>query len=199
MLVSAPVVIGVASYMRLPIDRFPAVDLPTVSVRTFLPGAAAEEVETLVSQRIEEAVNTVEGIEQLRSISTSGASIVVATFRLEREIEAAAQDVRERVATVLRDLPPEAEPPIVSKFDNDQSPVFTFALSAERDQRELTELADKVARPLIERSSGVGEVTLVGGLPRAIQVWVEAERLRAYGIPVTAVRDAIARQNSEVP
>ena len=123
MVVATPVVIGVASYVRLPIDRFPAVDLPTVSVRTVLPGAASEEVETLISQRIEEAVNTVEGIDNLRSISSSGASIVVATFKLERDIEAAAQDVRERVATVLRDLPPEAEPPIVSKFDNDQSPV----------------------------------------------------------------------------
>jgi HAE1 family hydrophobic/amphiphilic exporter-1 len=199
MLVTAPVVIGVASYMRLPIDRFPAVDLPTVSVRTIVPGAAAEEVETLVSQRIEEAVNTVEGIDQLRSISSSGASIVIATFRLEREIEAAAQDVRERVATVLRDLPPEAEPPIVSKFDNDQSPVFSFALSAERDQRELTELADKIVRPALERSSGVGEVSLVGATPRAINVWVDAGRLRAYDLSITAVRDALTRQNSETP
>jgi multidrug efflux pump subunit AcrB len=199
MLVATPVVIGIASYVRLPIDRFPAVDLPTVNVRTIVPGAAAEEVETLVSQRIEEAVNTVEGIEQLRSISSSGASIVVATFRLEREIEAAAQDVRERVATVLRDLPPEAEPPIVSKFDNDQSPVLTFALSAERDARELTELADKIVKPILERSAGVGEITLVGGTPRAINVWVDAERLRAYDLPITAVRDALARGNSETP
>jgi HAE1 family hydrophobic/amphiphilic exporter-1 len=199
MLVATPVVIGVASYMRLPIDRFPAVDLPTVSVRTIVPGAAAEEVETLVSQRIEEAVNTVEGIDQLRSISSAGASIVVVTFTLEREIEAAAQDVRERVATVLRDLPPEADPPIVSKFDNDQTPVFSFALSAEREERELTELADKIVKPALERSTGVGGVTLVGGSPRAINVWVDAARLRAYGLPITAVRDALVRQNSETP
>ncbi len=199
MLVATPVVLGVVSYLRLPIDRFPAVDLPTVSVRTIVPGAAAEEVETLVSQRIEEAVNTVEGIDQLRSISSSGTSLVIATFRLERDIEAAAQDVRERVATVLRDLPPEAEPPIVSKFDNDQTPVFSFALSAERDPRELTELADKIVKPALERASGVGEITLVGGAPRAINVWVDADRLRAYGLPITAVRDALVRQNAETP
>jgi len=199
MLVSTPVVIGVASYLRLDIDRFPAVDLPTVSVRTTVPGAATEEVETLVSQRIEEAVNTVEGIDQLRSISGSGSSIVVVTFKLERDIEAAAQDVRERVATVLRDLPPEAEPPIVSKFDNDQTPVFSFALSGERDQRELTELADKVIKPVLERSSGVGEVSIVGGAERAIDVWVDADRLRAYGLPISAVRDALVRQNAETP
>src|SRR5262245_37368014 len=199
MLVTAPVVVGVASYLRLPIDRFPAVDLPTVSVRTVVPGAATEEVETLVSQRIEEAVNTVEGIDQLRSVSSSGASIVIATFKLEREIEAAAQDVRERVATVLRDLPPEAEPPIISTLDNDQTPVFSFALSAKRDARELTELADKIVKPVLERSSGVGEVTLVGGSPRAINVWVDADRLRSYGLPITAVRDALTRQNAETP
>src|SRR5262245_20564765 len=125
MLIATLVVIGVASYLRLPIDRFPSVDLPSVTVRTTVPGAATEEVETLVSQRIEEAVNTVAGIDQLRSVSTNGSSIVVVTFELERDIEAAAQDVRERVATVLRDLPPEAEAPIVSKFDNDQTPVLT--------------------------------------------------------------------------
>ncbi len=199
MLVATPVVIGIASYFRLPIDRFPAVDLPTVNVRTIVPGAAAEEVETLVSQRIEEAVNTVEGIDQLRSISSSGASIVIATFSLERDIEAAAQDVRERVATVLRDLPPEAEPPIVSKFDNDQTPVVSFALSAERDARELFELADKLVKPVLERSTGVGEVAIVGGAPRAINVWVDADRLRAYDLSITAVRDALVRQNAETP
>ncbi len=199
MLVATPVVIGVASYLRLPIDRFPAVDLPTVSVRTSVPGAAAEEVETLVSQRIEEAVNTVEGIDQLRSISSSGTSIVVVTFRLERDIEAAAQDVRERVASVLRDLPPEAEPPIVGKFDNDQTPVASFAFSGERDPRELYELADKLVKPALERSSGVGQITLVGGAPRAINVWIDADRLRAYDLPITAVRDALVRQNAETP
>ncbi len=199
MLIATLVVIGAASYLRLGVDRFPSVDLPTVSVRTVLPGASTEEVETLVSERIEEAVNTVEGIDQLRSISTNGSSIVIATFRLERDIEAAAQDVRERVGSVLRDLPPEAEPPIVGKFDNDQTPVLTLALSSGRPLRELTEMADKLVRPRIERSSGVGGVNLVGGSRRAINVWVDAQRLRAYGLPITTVRDALVRQNAETP
>jgi HAE1 family hydrophobic/amphiphilic exporter-1 len=199
MLVTTPVVIGIASYLRLPVDRFPSVDLPTVSVRTLVPGAATEEVETLVSQRIEEAVNTVEGIDQLRSISTNGSSIVIATFVLERDIEAAAQDVRERVAAVLRDLPPEAEPPIVAKFDNDQSPVLSIALSSQRAQVELTELADKLVKPRLERSSGVGAITIVGGAQRAVRVEVEADRLRAYGLSIGAVREALVRQNTETP
>ena len=191
MLVLTPVVVGLASYVRLPIDRFPAVDLPSVSVRTLVPGASAEEVESLVSQRLEEAVNTVEGIEQLRSISSAGSSLVAVTFRLERDIEAAAQDVRERVATALRDLPPEAEAPIVSKFDNDQTPVLTLALSGPRERVELTELADKVVKPLLERSSGVGQASIVGGAPRAINVWVDAAALAAYELPITAVRTAV--------
>ncbi|MCE9593976.1 MAG: efflux RND transporter permease subunit [Planctomycetes bacterium] len=199
MLIASLVVIGVASYMRLGVDRFPAVDLPTINVRTTVPGASPEEIETLVSQRIEEAINTVEGIDTLRSISSDGRSVVVATFQLDRSIDGAAQDVRDRVATVLRDLPPEADPPIISKFDNDQTPVVSFALSAERPLRELSEIADKLVKPQIERSTGVGEVTIVGATPRAINVWVDASRMRAYGISISDVRDALQRQNAETP
>ena len=199
MIIATLVVIGIASFLHLRVDRFPSVDVPTVSVRTVLPGASIEEVETLVSQRIEEAVNTVEGIDQLRSISGQGASIVMITFNLERDIESAAQDVRERVAGVLRDLPPQAEPPIISKFDNDQTPVLTYALSGNRPIRELTEIADKIVRPQLERSAGVGEVLIVGGAQRAINVWVDAQRLHAYGLSITAVRNALASQNAEIP
>ncbi len=198
-LIATLVVVGAASFLKLGVDRFPSVDLPTVSVRTTLPGASTEDVETLVSQRIEEAVNTIEGIDQLRSISTNGSSVVVITFRLEREIDGATQDVRDRVATVLRDLPPEAEPPIISKFDNDQTPVLTLALSADRPQRELTEIADKLVKPQLERSSGVGEVLIVGGSPRAIEVRIDADRLAAYGLAIDEVRDALVRQNAESP
>ncbi len=199
MLITTLVVVGIAGLMRLPVDRFPSVDLPTVSVRTVLPGASTEEVETLVSQRIEEAVNTIEGIDQLRSISTGGSSFVIATFELERDIETAAQDVRDRVGGVLRDLPPEAEPPIIGKFDNDQTPPLTLALSAERPLRELTEIADKLVKPQIERALGVGEVRIEGGAERAIEVWIDADRLRAYGLSIAAVREALTRQNAEVP
>src|SRR5919205_3241797 len=108
MIVLSLVVIGAASYFRLGVDRFPSVDLPTVSVRTVLPGASAEEVETLVAQPIEEAVNTVEGIDELRSVSSPGMSFVIATFKLDRDLETAAQDVRDRVSTVINQLPEEA-------------------------------------------------------------------------------------------
>ncbi len=199
MLAVGLVVIGAASHMRLGVDRLPSVDLPTVRVQTQLPGASPVEVETEVSEIIEEAVNTVEGIDQLRSISGAGSSIVIATFQLGRDIDSAAQDVRDRVAGATRRLPDAAEPPVVSKVDNDSEPVITLALSGERTLRELTELADKVVKPLVERASGVGEVRVVGGLERTLNVWLDADRLAAYSLPVTAVRDALASQNADVP
>ncbi|MGH7797357.1 MAG: efflux RND transporter permease subunit [Candidatus Binatia bacterium] len=199
MIILALVVVGTASYFRLGVDRFPAVDLPNVTVRTTLPGASPEEAEIVLSQPIEEVVNTVEGIEELRSVSGQGSSFVRATFNLDRDIDVAAQDVRDRVATVLRRLPDEVDPPIISKFDNEDSPILTLAVSGDRSLRELTEIADKIVKVQIERSVGVGEVRLVGGLERAINIWVDADRLAAYQIPITAVRDAIRRQNADIP
>src|SRR5512134_2477601 len=170
MLVLCLVVVGSASYLTLGVDRFPAVDLPSVFVRTTLPGASPEEVEVLVSQPIEGAVNRVEGLDELRSVSGPGSSIVIATFKLERDIDSATQDVRDRVAAVVAKLPRDANPPVVNKSDSDQAPAMTVALSADRPLRELTEMADKIVRPLLERSGGVGEVEIVGGLERAINV-----------------------------
>jgi hydrophobic/amphiphilic exporter-1 (mainly G- bacteria), HAE1 family len=199
MLVMAFVVVGAASWMRLGVDRFPAVDLPTVNVRVELPGASTEEVETQVAQRLEEQINTIQGIQELRSISGAGTVIVIVTFNLNRAIDVAAQDVRDKVAIAVRNLPREILPPVVSKFDNDQAPVVTIALSSERSIRELTELADKTVRPQLERSTGVGEVRIVGGLLRAVNVWVDPDRLAAYQIPITSVREAIVRQNADLP
>ncbi|HEV2827224.1 MAG TPA: efflux RND transporter permease subunit [Pyrinomonadaceae bacterium] len=199
MIVLSLVVVGAASFFRLGVDRFPSVDLPTVSVRTGLPGASPQEVESLVTQQIEEVVNTVDGIDELRSISGQGTSFVIATFKLDRDLESAAQDIRDRVNSLGRNLPEDATPPVVQKFDNDSTPVVTISLSADRSLRELTEFADKTVRVQLERVSGVGEVRVVGGLDRAINIWIDAERLAAYQIPVTAVRSALTRQNADVP
>jgi HAE1 family hydrophobic/amphiphilic exporter-1 len=199
MLILALVVVGAAGYFHLGVDRYPSVDLPTIRISTRLPGASPAEVESLVSHRIEEAVNTVEGISELRSISGVGTSFIMATFDLNRDIDAAAQDVRDRVATAVRDLPREADPPVVSKSDNESQTVMTIAVSGKRSLRELTEIADKVVKVQLERSAGVGEIEIRGGLDRAINVWIDADRLEAYQIPITAVREAIVRQNANVP
>lgn len=199
MLIMALVVIGAVSFLRLGVDRFPSVDLPTVLIRTALPGASTEDIESEVSEEIESVANTVEGVSELRSISVSGSSAVVVTFDLERDIDSATQDVRDRVQTVLRRLPDDAEPPVINKNDNDNAPVLTIALAAERPLRELTELADKLVKVQLERAEGVGEVQLVGGQERAIQIELDADRLAAYGIPITAVRSAIQAQNVNLP
>jgi HAE1 family hydrophobic/amphiphilic exporter-1 len=199
MIILALVVVGTASYTGLGVDRFPAVDLPSVSVRAALPGASTEEVETEVSQRIEETVNTVEGIQEMRSVSSAGSSFVILTFDLDRDIDTAAQDVRDRVSAVARQLPEDMLPPSISKFNNDTAAVLTLALSGNRPLKELTEVADKIVKVQIERAPGVGQVQIIGGLQRAISVWVDPDRLAAYQIPITAVRDALVRQNTDSP
>jgi HAE1 family hydrophobic/amphiphilic exporter-1 len=199
MLILSLVVVGAVSYGQLGVDRFPPVDMPTVIVRASLPGAAPEEMESEVAIPLEEAVNTVQGIEELRTIAGQGSAIVVVSFALDRDIDAATQDVRDRVAAALPNLPPDIDPPTIRKFDNDSSPVITIALSAERSIRELTEIADKVVRPFVERVSGVGDVSIDGGLERAIDVRIDVDRLAAYRIPITAVRTALQRQNAEIP
>ncbi len=199
MIVLTLVVVGAAGYLNLDVDRFPSVDLPTVRVFTRLPGSSPEESESQLAQPIEEVVNTIEGIKELRSVSGAGSSFTVVTFELNRNIDVAAQDVRDRVAGVVRDLPRDIDPPTISKSDTDQSPIMTLALSGNRSQRELTEIADKIVKEHIERAPGVGQVDLIGDLSRAINIWVDADRLAAYQIPITDVRDAVERQNANIP
>ena len=199
MLILALVVVGTASFFRLSVDRFPVIDLPNVMVRTSLPGASVEEAETQVSEILEEAVNRVEGINELRSVSMPGTSFVNITFNLERDIDTAAQDVRDRVGAAIRQLPRDVDPPMIMKADSDRAPVLAVALSGNLSIRELTELADKVVKVPLERSVGVGEVAIQGGLPRAVNIWIEADRLSAYQLPVTEVRAALQQQNADMP
>lgn len=199
MIVLSLVVVGAAGYLHLGVDRFPSVDVPVVRINARLPGASPAEMESQVAQPIEEVVNTIEGIDELRSVNGSGSTFVITTFNLDRDIDVAAQDVRDRVATVVRELPRDMDPPTISKSDTDQQPILSLTVSGNRSRRELTEIADKIIKTQIERSPGVGEVNVVGGLERAINIWVDADRLAAYRIPVTAVRDAVDRQNANTP
>lgn len=199
MIIMSLVVVGSDSYFKLGVDRFPSIDVPTIYIRASLPGAAPEEMETSVAQVLEEAVNRVEGIETLKSVSRQGGCFVILTFDLNRDIDVAAQDVRDRIQGVLRQLPPGTDPPSVNKSDNDSFPIMTIAVSGNRVQRELAEIADKRIKIDLERANGVGEVFINGGPNRAINVWVDADRLAAYRIPITMVRNALVRQNADVP
>ncbi|MBI4904656.1 MAG: efflux RND transporter permease subunit [Acidobacteria bacterium] len=199
MLILALTVVGGVSYTKLGIDRFPDVDLPMISVRTVLIGAAPEEIESSITKRVEDAVATVEGIENIRSTSTESQSIVTITFSLKRNIDVAAQDVRDAVATVLALLPRDAKPPLIRKLDTEASPIVSLVLSGVKTPRELYEIAERGVKDVLESVGGVGQVVLVGGQKRAVNVWIDANRLDAYKIPIVRVRDAVRRQNAEIP
>ena len=192
-------VVGVFSFTLLGVDRFPKVDIPTILVTTVQPGAAPEQIETEISDKIEEAVNTISGIDELRSISSEGVSQVVITFLLDKDTNVAAQEVRDKVNGVLPLLPKTIQQPRVDKFDPDAAPVLSVALTANKPVRDITEYADKVLRRQIESVTGVGQVLVLGGRQRQINVWLDADRLRAYNLTVTDVSRALQTQNIETP
>ena len=151
-LILSLVVVGMFAYAQLGVDRFPNVDFPFVTVSTRLVGAAPEEIETEITDKIEEAVNTISGIDELRSTSSEGVSMVIVAFLLEKDADVAAQEVRDRVNRVLPMLPRTIEQPTVEKFDPDSAPVLTLALSAKKPIRDITEYADKVLRQLMSEA-----------------------------------------------
>jgi HAE1 family hydrophobic/amphiphilic exporter-1 len=193
------VVVGAFSYFRLGVDRFPKVDFPTVSITTRLIGAAPEDVETEITDKIERAVNTVSGIEELRSVSAEGVSQVFIQFLLEKNVDVAAQEVRDKVNHILVDLPRNIDPPIIDKVDPDSSPILYLSVSAPRPIREISEFADKTLRRELESLPGVGQVLLVGGRPRQVNIWLDPARLRAYGLTAAEVVRAIQNQNLQLP
>ncbi|HYP52534.1 MAG TPA: efflux RND transporter permease subunit, partial [Pyrinomonadaceae bacterium] len=192
-------VVGGFAFFTLGVDRFPKIDIPTVSVQTSNPGAAPQEVETEITDIIEGAVNTVPGIEEMRSTSSQGSSNVTVSFNLEKDPDLATQEVRDKVSTVLNRLPETADPPIVRKSDPDATPVLQYAISAPRSSIELTDIVQNQIRERIESADGVGEVVIFGGRQREIKVYVDPERLRAYNLSVTEVVNALRAQNLELP
>jgi HAE1 family hydrophobic/amphiphilic exporter-1 len=197
MMSAALLVLGWFSYRDLGLDLMPKTDYPTVSVFTSLPGASAEEIETTVTKPIEAAVNTINGIDELRCSSSQGNSRCTITFVLEREIEAATQDVRDKVAAVH--FPRDTEPPTVNKMDPDAAPVLTLVVYAQRSPKELTQIADKQIKEVLETVQDVGEVSLMGNRRREIRILLDPARLTAYGLTTAQVFNAVARQNIETP
>ncbi len=198
-LVAIPVVLGLFSYGELGVDLFPDVDFPVCTVTTVLQGASVEEMETTVTKPIEDIINTVSGIDELRSTTTEGVSIVTVQFLLSKNGDVGMQEVRDKVNTILADLPDGTDPPIVDKFDTSSMPVMTIAVSGRRDFREVTELARKQIKERLETVNGVGSINLVGGRVRAMNVVLDTERLAGYNLSVEDVRIALVRQNLEVP
>lgn len=199
MLVMSLVVLGLASYRELGVDVFPKVDLPTVTVTTTLEGASPEEIESQITKRIEEVVNTINGIDELRSTTIEGQSQVFATFLLEKNIDVAANEVREKVSTILSQLPAGTDSPVIEKFDPDAAPILSIVVSGKRSAREITEISDKKLKRQLEVIKDIGAITLVGDRKREIKVFVDPDRLAAYNLSIVAVKEALKRQNVEVP
>jgi len=199
MLIAALVVLGLFSYRGLGVDLFPNVDLPTVTVTTTLKGASVEEMETAVAKPIEEAINTIDGIDELRAVIKEGIATITIQFVLEKNGNVAAQEMRDKVSTVLSQLPVGTDPPIIQKFDIDASPIMRIAVSGKRNLREVSEIARKQVKEDIETLRGVGQVIMVGQQQRTINVNVDPDKLAAYNLSIAQVRRAVQAQNIEIP
>lgn len=199
MLILSITVVGMFSFRSLGVDLFPKIDLPTITVTVVNPGASPQEIETEITDKVEGAVNTVSGIDELRSTSVEGVSQVFISFVLEKNADVAAQEVRNKVDLIVNELPETAEVPIVQKLDTDATPVLRIAVSAPRSLREVTDIADKQIKRQIEPISGVGNVEIVGGRQREIEIWVDPDKMRAFNVSAADVANAVRLQNMELP
>src|SRR5829696_966288 len=199
MLILSLTVVGVFSFSTLGVDLFPKIDLPTITVTVVNPGAGPQEVETEITDKVEAAVNTISGIDELRSTSVEGVSQVFITFLLDKNADIAAQEIRDKVDLITGDLPETAEQPIIQKLDTYAAPVIRIAVSANKSLREVTDIADKEIKERIESLNGVGNVEIIGGATREIHVFVDPDKMRAFNITVPEVVAAVRAQNLEVP
>jgi HAE1 family hydrophobic/amphiphilic exporter-1 len=199
MLILSLVVVGVFSYFSLGVDLFPKVDIPTVQILVEDRGASPEEIETEVSKKIEDAVNTISQVDEVRSTSSEGRSLVIVTFELAKNGDVAAQEVQNKVNLIVNDLPQTAKTPVVQKFDPDATPILQVAVSAPRSLRDVTLIADKQIKQKLENARGVGQITIVGGARREIHILVDPDRLHAYNLTVNDVFNALKQQNLELP
>ena len=199
MLIMTLVVVGLFSYFSLGVDLFPKVDIPTVQVTVANPGASPEEIETEITKKVEDSINTISQIDEVRSVSSEGQSLVVVTFELSKNGDVAAQEVQNKINLIVNDLPQTAKQPVVLKFDPDAAPVMQIAVSAPRSLRDLTMIADKLIKQKLENAQGVGQITIIGGAKREIHVLADPAKLRAYNLTITDVFNAVKAQNLELP
>ncbi|MFY7863659.1 efflux RND transporter permease subunit [Roseateles sp.] len=202
MVMLAFVVLGLFSYQRLSVDQFPSIDFPTVVVQLDYPGASPEIVESEVTKKVEEAVNTVAGINTLTSRSYEGASVVIIEFNLDVDGRKAAEDVREKVALMRPTLRDEVKDPRISRFDPQSTPIFNVAVLSDDGQRstqELTTWATQVLQKRLENVRGVGSVSVVGGLQRQVQLRLRPQAMESLGVTVDQVLVAVKSENQELP
>ncbi len=199
MVIMSFMVLGIVSMTRLGIDLFPDVSFPFVNISVVYPGASPEEVETLVTRPIEDAVAGINGVKRVESRSTEGFARVGLELRLEVDAQNAAAEVREKVAAIRDRLPEEIEDPTIVRFDVSGLPIMTFAVgSAQRSDLTRRQIEDDL-KPLLEQIDGVAAVEVNGGEVREVQVDLDPGRLEALGLPVTAVAEKLAAENLDMP
>jgi len=193
------ILLGIMSYLRLPVDLFPQIEFPFVTVSTTYTGAGPREVETLISKPLEEELSTVDGLRHITSVSQEGISMVMMEFDLEIDVDVAASDVRDKVALVEPDLPDDAEKPLISKFDINAEPIMQLAVSGNRSPQSLYLITDDLIKPQFAKIIGVAEAEIVGGQEREILIALDQQRLNAYHLTPAAVVEAISAANLELP
>src|SRR3954462_9428566 len=201
MLVTSLVVLGLFSFRDLGVDLFPKADPATVNVNLKLPGASPDEMTTAVVMPMENALSGISGIDQLQAeVQANGTARITLRFLLDRDLDDAANNVREKVAGAMKNVPPEVLPPIIQKADPDADPIMSLVLSSKgMSLRALTEIADKTVKRNLESVDGVADVTIQGGLPREVHIVVDIQKLNARGLSIDQVRDAIQKENVETP
>jgi len=199
MVILALVVLGIVSYPRLGVDLFPKVDFPIVSIYTVLPGASPEIMDVDVTDKVEEAVGTINGVKSITSTSSEGTSTVIVEFYLERNIDIAVQDVREKISTIRSKLPTDVKEPVIQKVDPDANAVLWIALYGERSPRDLSTYADEVLKEKLQKVSGVGAVQMPGLRLRQVRLWLDREKMIAHGITAQDITRLLQRENVELP
>jgi len=199
MVILGLVILGVVSYPRIGVDLFPKVEFPIVNISTTLKGASPEVVDIDLTDKVEEAVNTINGVKTITSTSTEGRSTVIVEFNLERDIDLAVQDVREKIAAIRNRLPEDIDEPVIEKVDPDANPVIWIALTGERSIRELSTYADEILKEQLQRINGVGAIRIAGLRLREVRVWLDRDKISAYRISAHDVLIALQRENIELP
>ncbi len=192
--------LGLISYSRLPVREYPNIDEPVVTVETTYPGASAEIMESQVTKPLEDSLSGIEGIEFMTSVSRAENSQITITFRLTRDVDAAANDVRDRVARVRQTLPDEIDEPVIAKVEADAEPIIYLAFSSDRHSAlDVTDFADRVVKARLQTLDGVADVPIYGERRYAMRIWLDRARLAAYNLTPQDVEDALEAQNVEVP
>lgn len=199
MIISAIIIFGWISLNKIGVDLFPRVEFPVISIISTLPGADPETLETTVTDSIEQAVSTISGIKNLRSVSADSVSQVIVEFELEKNVDIAFQEVQAKMGTIRSELPKDLEDPVIEKFDIDSAPIISVLVSGPMGIKELTQLADKVIKERLQRILNVGQVKLVGGRDRKIWIWIDRDKLKGYGLSLQEVERALKIEHIEFP